>query len=322
MAAEFSVDASLTSIAIAYRNKALIGDMILPRVPVNTKAFEYGVMNASQNITIIDTNVGRRSKPNEVDYTMQTTVAKCEDQALDAPVPYNDIEEYQAALARGTTAPRDIDGQKVEQVQNIIDLRREKRVADLVYGAANYGSGNKATLSGTSQWSDFTNSDPLTAMLNVLDAMYWRPNSLVMGNDVWAKLRLHPKVSAALYPQGGNASVATAPVQDTSGLAAVLGIQNVYIGQSFLNTAKPGQAISNARVWGKHALFFTKDDSIRTTEGGITLGVTAEFGPRIAGRIMDPDMGMRGGYRVRSGECVKEVLLCPDTAYLFVNAVA
>jgi hypothetical protein len=322
MAAEFVVDAGLTAIVLNYRNKLLIGDQILPRVRVGTKAFEYTTMLASQNITLIDTNVGRRSKPNEIDMTGQSATAKCEDQALDAPVPYNDIEEYNSGVARGLVAPRDIDGAKVEQVQNVIDLRREKRVADTVYTAASYPAGNKVTLSGTSQWSDYTNSDPLTAMLTALDAMYWRPNSLVMGNDVWAKLRVHPKLSAALYPQGGNASVATAPIQDTSGLAAVLGLQNVYIGQSFLNTAKPGQAISNARVWGKHALFFTKDDSIRTTDGGITLGITAQFGERVSGRIMDPDMGMRGGYRVRAGECLKEVLVAPDTAYLFTNAVA
>lgn len=320
--AEFTVDAGLSAITIAYRNNQMIGDMILPRVPVATESFKYTKLKLENNITLIDTNVGRRSKPNEIDWVGDSATASVEDQALDAPIPYRDLEVYNAAAAAGRMAPANIEGQKVEQVTNVIELRREKRVADLVLDAAQYAAANKTTLSGTSQWSDKTNSDPIVAMLTKLDSMFWRPNALVMGMDVWAQLRTHPKVAAALYPMGGNASVASPPLADTTGLAALLGLQYVYVGQSFVNTAKPGQAATNARVWGKHALFFYKDTTVQSTDGGITLGVTAQFGSRLSGRILDPDMGMRGGYRVRVGESVKEILLCPDVAHLFVNAVA
>jgi hypothetical protein len=55
--------------------------------------------------------------------------------------------------------------------------------------------------------------------------------------------------------------------------------------------------------------------------GGITFGATAEYGSRISGRIEDPDVGLQGGYRVRTGERVKELVIAKDVGYFVQNAV-
>ena len=65
--------------------------------------------------------------------------------------------------------------------------------------AGNYPTGNKVTLSGTSQWSDYSGtSDPCadieTAKEAVRAKIGKRPNTVAMGAAVWAKLRLHPKI--------------------------------------------------------------------------------------------------------------------------------
>ncbi len=42
----------------------------------------------------------------------------------------------------------------------------------------------------------------------------------------------------------------------------------------------------------------------------------------MAGRREDPDIGLRGGVRVRVGESVKELIVANDLGYYFENAVA
>ena len=54
----------------------------------------------------------------------------------------------------------------------------------------------------------------------------------------------------------------------------------------------------------------------------MTYGITGQWGERIAGTRVDPEIGLKGGVRVRVGEEVKEVVLANDLGYFFQNAVA
>lgn len=306
--APFPVQPYLTAIAIAYRNPVLIADEVLPRVPVGVQDFKYLKHNLADGFTIPDTKVGRRGKPNEVEFQATETSSSTQDYGLDDPVPQADIDNAPAnydPLMRAT-----------EGVTDLILLDREKRSADLVFDAAQYATANKTTLSGTSQWSDFTNSDPLAAILNALDGMVMRPNIMVLGQAVYTKLRTHPKVVQAFY---GNA--ATAGVVPREFLAQLLEFESVLVGQGWLNTAKKGQAVSLARVWGKKCALIYRD-RLADANRGVTFGFTAEWGGRVAGSQPDADIGLRGGQRVRVGESVKELLTANDLGYLFTDAVA
>ena len=314
--AEFFVDEALTAIVMGYRNQAMIADEVLPRVDVQSETFKYTKFDIANNLTLIDTKVDRRSKPHEVDWTGSEASDFVEDQALDAPIPNRDKLGYSTSRR----APFDIEAKKVQQLSDLILVGHEKRTADLVFNAANYAVANKATLSGTSQWSDPT-SDPLTAILTAIDNMIMRPNAAVLGMPVWSKLRAHPKVTAAMFPNGGNASTAPTMVARQA-IADLLELDEIFVGRAFGNTAKPGQTATLSRLWGKDALFYFRDKNITDPEGTVTLGITAQWLGKVSGTIPDPDMGMRGGYRVRAGESVKEVLLAPDCAYLFKAAVA
>lgn len=316
MPAEFIVDEALTAIVMGYRNQSLIADQILPRVDVQSETFKYTKFDLANHLTLIDSKVDRRSKPHEVDWTGQEASDFVEDQALDAPIPNRDKQIYQSS----GRAAFDIEAKKVQQLADLIAIGHEKRTADLVFNANNYAVANKATLSGTSQWSDAT-SDPLTAILAAIDNMVMRPNAAVMGPAVWSKLRSHPKVTAAMFPNGGNAATAPTMVARQA-IADLLELDELFVGRAFGNTAKPGQTPVLSRLWGKDALFYYRDLNITDPQGTVTLGITAQWGGKVSGTIVDPDMGMRGGYRVRAGEAVKEVLLAPDAAYLFKAAVA
>lgn len=305
--APFPIQPDLTAIALMYRNTDMIADQIMPRVGVGKQDFKYLKHALADGFTIPDTKVARRSPPAQVEFTATEVSASCLDYALDDSVPNEDIEN----------APPNYDplGKATEFVSNLIELDREKRVATLAFDTNQYGSSNKVTLSGTTQWSDFTNANPIDAILTALDAMVMRANLLVLGQAVWTKVRQHPKVIAAIYGS------ANGGVPSREQVASLLELEAIYVGRSWVNSAVKGQTASLARVWGKHAALIYRD-SLASASRGTTWGFTAQFGGRIAGSFEDRDIGMRGGTRVRVGESVKEVVTANDLGYLFTNAVA
>ncbi len=306
--APFPIQPELTAIAIAYRNAALIADDVLPRVPVGKQEFKYLKHALAEGFTLPDTKVGRKGKPNEVEFSATETSESTQDYGLDDPVPQNDIDN----------APPNYDplGRATESTTNLILLDREKRAANLVFAAANYATANKVTLSGTSQWSDFTNSDPIAAIMNALDACVMRPNIMVIGRPTFSVLVRHPKIVKAVLGNSGDSGIARR--QD---VAALFELEAVYVGEGWLNTAKKGQAASLSRVWGKHCSLIYRD-RLADASRGVTFGLTAQFGGRVAGAQPDPNIGLRGGQRVRVGESVKELLTANDLGYFFENAVA
>jgi hypothetical protein len=208
---------------------------------------------------------------------------------------------------------------------SMVALGREKRVADLLFNLNTYPAANRATLSGTSQWSDFANSDPYTAIMNAMDGMLMRPNTLVMGRQVWSRLRVHPKITAALAPSAiGNTPTANAlgSPATTQAVAQLLEVSAIYVGDAWINTAKPGQTSTLTRLWGKHVAMLHQNPAASIRGNAVTFGFSAEWGNRVAGRIAEPKVGLRGGQRVRVGESVRELVVSSDVGYYFQNAVA
>lgn len=308
--APFPIQPHLTAIALAYRNSRLIADQVLPRVPVGAQEFKYLKHTLADSFTLPNTKVGRASRPNEVEFTATESTSATQDYGLDDPVPQADIDN----------APVNYDplGRSTEVLSELIALDREKRAADLVFASANYAAANTSTLTGTAQWSDAV-SDPIKAIMDALDGMVMRPNIMVLGRAVFSTLIRHTKVIAATYPLGGNASAGG--LASRQALAQLFELEDVLVGEGWLNTAKRGQTATMARVWGKHCSLIYRD-SLADASRGTTFAFTAEFGSRVAGSIIDPNIGLRGGTRVRVGESVKELITANDLGYLFVNAVA
>lgn len=306
----FPVQPELTAIAIAYRNTRLIADQVLPRVPVGVQDFKYWSYNKADRFTLPDTQVGRKGKPNQVEFGMTENTASTLDYGLDDAIPQSDIDN--AKLIPGY----DPLGNAVEGIMDLILLDREKRVADMVFAAANYPTANKTTLSGTSQWSDFANADPIAAIQTYLDVPIMRPNVMVIGRPAFSVLIRHPKIMKAVHGTAGDTGVAR-----RQQIADLFELDDVLVGEAFLNTAKPGQTAAFSRVWGKHCALIYRN-STADVRKGVTFGLTAQFGGRIAGSIEDKDIGIRGGQRVRTGESVKELITASDVGCLFTNAVA
>lgn len=305
----FPIDPRLTAIAIAYRNPdvALIADLVLPRIDT-AQEFKYLKYDFAAGFTVPETRVNRKSTPTEVEFSATEVLDKCVDYGLDDIIPNEDIQADNQRV--------DPLGSSAAYLTNLVQLAREQRAAGLVFNTANYAAGQTATLSGTSQWSDTTNSDPVAAIGDALDIPVMRPNIAVFGQAAWTKTRRNPKLVQAIKGTAQGAGMVS-----RQEFADFFELQEVLVGASFANTARKGQTAAMSRVWGKHASFLYRDRSVGT-QRGVTFGFTAAFGDKIAGQMDEPKLGLTGSVRVRSGERVKELICAPDVGYMFQNCVA
>ncbi|WP_439547851.1 hypothetical protein [Falsiroseomonas sp.] len=311
----FPVNPELTAIAIGYRNRDvdLIADRVLPRV-TTAKRFNYRRYPAGEAYTVPSTRVGRKSDPTMVDFSGTDATDECIDYGLDDMIPNDEQEAWNSMpKAPGAVSPM---AKSTSLLTGLILLDREIRVANTVFAQATYPSTNRTVLSGASQWSDFTNANPLDAMLAALDIPIFRPNVAVFGQATWTKVRQHPRVIQAVY---GTAQTGGAISKDQ--MAALLEVREVVVGAGFVNTARRGQTPTISRVWGKHAAFLYVSEEQAAADQP-TFGFTAQWGSRIAGSIAAPRAGLRGSEIVRVGESVKEVIAAADSGYYFENAVA
>jgi hypothetical protein len=207
----------------------------------------------------------------------------------------------------------------VEGITDLLLLAREVRAAGLVFDTAQYANGNKNTaLAGNTLWSDYTagHSDPINDIMTGLDACIMRPNVMVMGHAVSSKLRRHPEIVKSYNGTSGDAGIV--PLQF---IADLFELEQILVGEGWVNTAKKGKTPVLERVWGKSVALIYRNRQAGP-QNGTTFGFTAQWGTRIGGSEYSSKIGMRGGQIVRAGESVKELITANDLGYLIADAIA
>jgi hypothetical protein len=317
----FVVDPILTSIAIGYRNpaSALIADQVLPRVQVGAEAFKWTEYPLEEAFNVPDGRVGRRGRVPQLEFGGEEKDSSVEDFGFESPVPYSDIKAAEEARARKVST-FDPEGHATMMLADTLANVREVRVAGLVHNLNTYAAGRRVTLAGTDQFSDYEHSDPISVIKTGLEStLVFPPNTMVMGRAVWSKLSSHPKIVNAVKGNLTNEGLATR--QQFADLFSGEGISELLVGDAWYNTAKPGQAVNLARAWGKHIALIHLNP-VASPQGGITFGLTAQYGTKISGRIEDQNIGLEGGVQIRTGERVKELIVAKDVGYFIQNAVA
>jgi hypothetical protein len=297
---------SLSAVAIKFRQKNFIADLVMPRTPVDKQTFIHIKDRIQDWITPVETAVGRTGTVNALANSLQDpTYLATLNQGLDESVPNQDEMNgpQESALMRAT-----------QRVMALIELRREQRVAAIVATTGNHAF--TATLSGTAQWSDTVNSNPVSDLLTYLDKPFMRPNKLIMGRDVWTKLRQHPKMIESAFWAGAQSGIVS-----HQQVADILEVDEIIVGDGWYNGAAKGQASANTRLWGKFIAGIYQGDNVSSDSGNIW-GYTAQFGQRIAGTIATADIGLFGGQKVRAGESIREVVAAPEFGFLLSAVVA
>lgn len=309
----FTPSPQYTAIALAYQNREMIADQVLPRLTVTAREFKWDQHEKSSLFQVPSTLVGRKGSPNEVEFTAEEKTSSVGDYGLDDVVPREDIE---AAAGKPGLDPL---GRATEGVTQLIMLDREIRTADLVFNAATYPTGNKVQLATNDQWNEYaqTASDPVEDILTGKEAALMPYNTCVMGEAVWFALRRHPKLLAAFYPVNASGGGMLSLAQ----FAEFFEFERVLVGRAYKATNKPGQTLALSRVWGNHFAMHHQNPLASLRGNGITFGATAEYSTRFASTMEEPKVGLRGATRVRVGETVKELITAADCGYFIQDAI-
>lgn len=236
------VDPILTNVARGYSNNAMVGGSLFPAVPVQQRGGKIITFGKEAFMTYATGRApGANTRRIQIGYTSGSYAL--EQHSLEGLVPFELQQDAQAVpgidLASGA----------IRTVQDIIALRLEQAQATLATTAGSYASANKTTLSGTSQWSDFTNgvSDPIkdveTAKEAIRAATGQRPNTVVMGPLVASKLRQHPKIVDRIKYTGRD-------IPTNELLAGLFGVSQVLVGDAVQAT----DAGVFSDVWGKFVI--------------------------------------------------------------------
>lgn len=313
------LNARLSQIAMAVKPEGMLADIVCPRIPVEAESFRYTIFAEDAFFNIPDTKIGRKSSANQVEFGGTLVDASTFDYGLDDFVPKKDEDNASSQLSGIDPLATATEGTAI-----LVDLAREKRVSTLFQTQANFASSLRATLSGTSQWSDST-STPLKDIMDAMDLMLVRPNVLVIGRAVATALSRHPQIVAAIYGKTGVGAVGSAAgIVSMPALADLFGLKGVYVGETWYNSAKPGQTAAMSRLWGKHATLARIDTSVRNLQSPAmpTFAGTAEWQTRRTRTWQVNSHGIDGGTMVRVAEQLNELVLWQNAGYLFTNAVA
>lgn len=309
----FTPSPQYTAIALAYQNREMIADQVLPRLTVSERSFKWDKHEKSSLFQVPSTLVGRKGSPNEVEFKATEETSSVGDYGLDDLVPREDIE---SARSKPGLDPL---GRATEGTTQLIMLDREIRAADLVFNAATYPAGNKVQLATTNQWNEYAeaDSDPVEDIMTGKEAALMPLNTCVMGEAVWFALRRHPALLRAFYPVNASGG----GMLSLNQFAEFFEFERVLVGRAYKATSKPGQSLALGRVWGNHFAMMHQNPLASLRGNGITFGATAEYGTRFAATMDEPKVGLRGATRVRVGESVKELITANDCGYFIQDAI-
>jgi hypothetical protein len=300
---QFQADASLTAIAIAYRNPdvVMIADDVLPRVQVGGRSFKWTEYPEAEMFSVPNTKVGNRSAPNQIELQGEQKDSGVADFGIDIPLDNNTIGDAE----RAGYNPRN---RATELATNIVQLDREIRVAAAITDASAYHADQKlaATISAFFDAA----ADPFDAIDEMLDACWMRPNQLTFGHASWRAFRKHPKAVQAV--KGTTTAAGRLTRQE---VAEAFEVNRILVGSGRVNVARPGLAPTIARTWGQTISGQFIDRTATPETGGVTFGMTAVHGSRVAG-TKTVDMGLHGGQLVRSGESVRELIVARRAGFL------
>tara|TARA_Y100001963_G_scaffold63516_2_gene88496 strand:- start:2346 stop:3275 length:930 start_codon:yes stop_codon:yes gene_type:complete len=238
------VDKLLTQASAAYIPDGFACEKILPEIRVAQKSgklAKYGT-----NHLRVETNyTGGRGEYRRVEAVIrEQSTYTVEGHGLEGLVTADDI----ANLDRPYDAMRD----EVIGLTSQLLIEKEKTLGDALGDTGTLTQ--NTTLSGTAQWNDYSNSDPIgdaaTARTTIVDGCGRAPNAIIMSWQVWNQIRFSSKILDALgfkYNKVGGLN------QDE--LAVAFGVDKIIISSAMYESANEGQTSSLSPCFGKNVIF-------------------------------------------------------------------
>ena len=238
------VDKLLTNVSNKLVPTGYISEMVLPMIQVAQTSGKLGTYG-NNHLRILNTVTGGKGQYPTVSTSNRSSVIyNIERHALKDFVT---DEDY-----RNVEKPFDAEKDVVDDLTTMLWTGKEKSLADTLGDVAIITQNE--TLAGTSQFSDYTSSDPNLKFKNARVAVRggcgFAPNTAIMDWDVAETLRFHPGLLDTL----GYKDSRPGGLNDME-LARALNVKRVLIAESVYNNGKEGQADIILPIWGKNLVF-------------------------------------------------------------------
>lgn len=251
------VDKPLTNVLLAYRSPQFIAGEMFPAVP-NLKE-ESGLIGKVSNNHLRLVN-SKRALYDESEHRMEFKYTQSDRYQIE----YYDESIYTPDRLRDQLqTPFDIRRDASFVLQDVLSLEREQAIATAMTSTSILTQ--NTTLSGTSQYTDYANSDPRLNFEAARDSVFGltgsEANAVLMSRKVANVLKGHPffldlaKRNAGMNVQNINSA------QFVELLKSFFEVDYVYIGKTIKITSKEGQTETKANVWGNDVVFFHRAPS-------------------------------------------------------------
>lgn len=307
---DIHVDQVLTNVSLAYQQEGAIGDRIFPVTPVDSRSARF-VVYGREGFKKRDDLRRPGASAAEITRTLSLNQYNAEEHALKVKVTAAEEKYAPAPIAPRVEATEFL----TDAVANQREYRQVATATDPTIVTQNI------TLSGTTQWSDYTNSVPLsnirTGRVAVRNGIIREANMFTLGYEAALVLADHPSVKDLLKYTDVNALGAASLPPTMRGLM-------VNVAGAMQDTAGEGLATAMSTVWGKNALIHYTNP--RPQPRSISFGYTFE--------APDDLSSIRGLYTrtwfdedkkstwVETAVTYDLVVLAPLAAYLILAAVA
>ena len=303
----------LTQISLAYRNDNYIAEKIMPIVRVKKDSAQIATYGMD-NLRIANSIRAQGSATNEINHTVTIgSHYNLTEHALKELVAKEEMEN-----AEDPTRP------KQDATENLTDriwVIKEKLLADVM---ADTGVLTRnTTLTGTDQWSDYDNSDPLgdlkTGAEDVRTQTGKKPNTMIFSYQVWMTLLQHPDLVERV-----KIGVADSDAIQKVIMTFMPNIKTILIGDAQYNSGVEGGTDTLAEIWGKHAWvgYIEPTPTIKSRSFGFTYQqkeyrLVDEHPMSLGGEAWD-----RKGDFVRVTDKYDQKLVDVKCLYLIKNAIA
>jgi hypothetical protein len=302
-------DPILTDIVVGYQNAGFYAERLFPVVQVDKRTGFYFVWDQANLRSEDDLRTGRAQSKIVDDEAVKTPYGPLKEHALKTFIEQelidsSDIDNLETARA--------------ERLRHRMLLNKEIALATYLSDTGNVTQSD--TLSGTAQFSDYTNSDPYGELEEMIEEVrtgsMQKANKIAMGKAVWNKLKYHPDTIELLKAQGGGRFT-------TELLADWLEVDEVIVLDSQRVTSVEGQTVARADVWGKHvwAMYVNPNPNPSTEEASAGYHLQLTDGVVALPPYRDPDEPDIGEW-IKVKDYYEQKVVAPGAISLRKNAVA
>ncbi|KVG24808.1 hypothetical protein WM34_29565 [Burkholderia ubonensis] len=181
------VDPVLTTLAIGYTNAEFIGQNLMPIVEVEKEGGQIPKFG-KEAFRLYNTERGLRAASNRINPDDPDAVdVNLDEHDIEYPIDYR--EEQESAFP--------VEQAAVNATTEALQLRREKKIADIAQSPASYSDSNKKVLSAAEKFTA-EGSDPIGVIEDGKEAIRTkigrRPNTMVIGASAYKTLKHHPQL--------------------------------------------------------------------------------------------------------------------------------